>query len=110
MVHLCCKRCNWCSRQRPLWRVHQLTSGQNICDHCLEWHIHATDFLNGAVPAGCQACGITWEQMRERTIGDEVRLYVVPKDGIYQLLCRRCVQPYMRKRHDLYEGKELIAA
>jgi len=31
-------------------------------------------------------------------------MYVVPKDGIYQLLCACCVRPYVGKRADLYAG------
>lgn len=98
--------CNYCSRQLPKWRVHPMASRQAICDHCLEWHYHALDFLGGAVPRGCQHCGITWETLRDQTIGPIVRMYVVPKDGVLQLLCGACIRPYTGKRSDLYQGTE----
>ena len=40
------------------------------------------------------------------TPGEDVPLYVVPKDGLYQLLCKQCVVPYVKKRADLYKGTE----
>jgi hypothetical protein len=99
-------RCNFCSKERPEFRVHRLQSNQAICDHCLEWHLHALQFLGGAVPPGCQECGATWEHLCNSTPGVEVRMYVAPKDGIYQLLCARCIRPYTAKRSDLYRGTE----
>jgi hypothetical protein len=100
------KRCNWCSKERPAFRVHTLASRQNMCDVCLEWHIHAGDVLAGAVPNGCQECGITWRALSDLTPGAEVRMYVVPKDGLLAVLCRTCVEPYTTKRADLYRGTE----
>jgi hypothetical protein len=97
-------RCNWCSKQRPSFRVHQLASRQAICDYCLDWHNEALLMLAGGIPAGCQKCQRTWAQLRDETLGAEVRMYVVPKDGIYQLLCASCVKPYLPKRADLYRG------
>jgi hypothetical protein len=99
-------RCHYCSRELPQWRVHHLTRAQTICDHCLEWHNHALEFLAGQIPPGCQACNSSWEFLRDSQIGVEIRMYVVPRDGIYQLLCPTCVQPYIAKRADLYRGTE----
>jgi hypothetical protein len=98
-------RCHFCSKFRPEWRVHRLAGGaQTICDYCLDWHNHALEFLGGATPQGCQECGASWEILRDRQPGVEVRLYVVPRDGIYQLLCGLCVRPYVSARADLYRG------
>jgi hypothetical protein len=101
-------RCHYCSRFRPQWRVHQLgTPGkpaQTICDVCLDWHQRAIDVLAGNAISGCQACGATWATLRDREPGVDVRLYVVPRDGIYQVLCKACVTPYVAKRGDLYAG------
>ncbi len=83
-----------------------MASGQAICEECLSWHIHAVEFLGGAVPRGCQECGKTWEFLRDSTLGDEVRMYVVPKDGIYQIHCALCVREYVRKRSDIYRGTQ----
>lgn len=97
-------RCSYCSKQRPEFRVHRMASGQVICDDCLEWHQHALEFLGGGMPRGCQECGVSWEFLRDSTPGDEVRMYVVPKDGILQVLCAECVRAYVPKRADLYMG------
>lgn len=97
-------RCNWCDRQRARFRVHQLASGQVICDYCLEWHSNALDMLGGSPPKGCQVCRHSWAELCARDLGAQVRMYVVPKDGIYQLLCAACVRPYLPKRKELYKG------
>lgn len=104
--HLVSVRCTFCSRERPPHRVHRLQSNQVVCDHCMEWHHHAIAFLGGAVPPGCQQCRATWEYLRDSTPGVEIRMYVVPKDGILQLLCGACVQTYLPKRADLYKGTQ----
>jgi hypothetical protein len=98
-------RCHYCSHFRPAWRVHQLSgAAQTICDYCFEWHNKAIEFLAGRAMPGCQKCGATWEFLRDSTPGVEVRMYVVPRDGIYQLLCAGCIRPYVEKRADLYRG------
>jgi hypothetical protein len=97
-------RCHYCSRELPAFRTHQITGAQRICDDCLDWHNKAIEFLAGAPPPGCQACGATWEFLRDSELAVEIRMYVVPRDGIYQILCRSCVQPYLPKRADLYAG------
>lgn len=97
-------KCHYCSRQLPAWRTHQITAAQRICDDCLEWHNKAIALLAGGPIPGCQCCGATWELQRDREISVEVRMYVVPKDGIYQVLCALCVRPYVSARGDLYRG------
>ncbi len=104
--HVVAVRCNWCSKQRPHFRVHQLSSNQVICDNCLDWHSHALEVLSGGVPKGCQECQTTWDALRDATPGEQVRMYVVPKDGINQLLCRSCTSAYVRKRKDVYGDTE----
>ena len=90
---------------RPRHRVHRLASNQVICENCLDWHFHALEFLGGTEgPRGCYGCLLTWRELEARTPGTQVRLYVVPKDGILQLLCRDCVQPYLSKRSELFRG------
>lgn len=75
---------------------------QRICDDCLAWHNKALEFLAGGPIPGCQGCGATFEFLRDSTLGVEIRLYVVPKDGIYQVLCQICCGSYVAKRSDLY--------
>jgi hypothetical protein len=104
-------RCAYCSKFRVASRVHRLAGhAQAICDHCWEWHNRALEFLAGGQPPGCQACDATWETLRDRAAGDKVRLYCVPRDGIYQLLCAECVRPYIGKRRDLYKDTAFGAA
>lgn len=100
-------KCNWCSKFRPRWRTHRLASNQVVCDTCLEWHFHALDFLGGGVPPkGCQVCGSGWDTLRAREPEEDMRMYVVPKDGIMQLLCRPCMLQYAGKRSDLYKDTD----
>ncbi len=106
LMHVIAERCHWCSREYPRHRMMQVqSSGQAICDNCLAWHFRALDFLGGAVPAGCQVCAETWDALQERN-PVQVRMYVVPKDGIMQILCASCAQPYVKKRGDLYRGTD----
>ena len=62
------------------------------------------DVLAGGVPRGCQDCGASWEFLRDSELGDRVKMYCIPRDGIYQLLCATCVRKYAPKRADLYAG------
>jgi hypothetical protein len=106
--HLMRVRCHFCSRQKREWEVHQLgdaaRSTQVICADCLEWHQTALEFLAGRAKPGCQCCMATWDFLRDRSPGVEIRFYVVPRDGILQLLCDSCIGPYTAKRADLYRG------
>jgi hypothetical protein len=82
-----------------------LKSNQVICDVCIDWHVAAMDFLGGAPPRGCQECGITWEKLRSLP-GDRTSIFIVPKDGIYQMLCEECKNAYVVLRPDLYRNTE----
>jgi hypothetical protein len=102
-------RCHFCSRQKLEFDVHHLGSvdrpAQVICAECLDWHNRALEFLAGRAMPGCQSCLATWEFLRESRVGVEnIRMYVVPKDGILQVLCEDCIRPYVEKRADLYRG------
>jgi hypothetical protein len=99
-------KCNWCTKFRPKWRIHKLQSNQVICDHCLDWHYHALEFLGGAPPRGCQVCHKTWAHLQDETPDVKIRMYVVPKDSILQLLCRACVLPFLPKQSHLYKGTQ----
>jgi hypothetical protein len=99
-------KCNYCSKFRPLSRVAQLPGhAQVMCDYCVDWHFKAIEVLAGCSGSGCQECGATWEYIMAAYPKGQ-RLWVIPKDGIYQLLCKRCVQPYLPKRQDLYKGTQ----
>lgn len=98
--------CSFCGRAHFPFRTHRLQSYQVICDDCLTWHYHALDVLGGALPHGCQECGARLAGLAEATPGDELKLYVVPKDGILQTLCATCARKYTGKRADLYRGTD----
>ena len=102
-------KCRYCQKQvHPAEASGDERRGYQ-CIRCYDWHQHALEVLGGATPLGCQGCGDTWEQLKERTPGVEVRMYVVPKDGIYQLLCKRCCDAYVPMRKDLFGGTEFGA-
>lgn len=77
-----------------------------MCGWCLQWHMRALDLLAGKIPPGCQECGLSISVLERASVDADVRLYVVPRDGIYQVLCRRCCDVYVRSRRDLYKGTE----
>jgi hypothetical protein len=104
LVSVMRERCNWCSRQLPPSDLGKFSTGQAMCAKCHEWHGHALAVLSGALPRGCQECGISLDDLNALTGGATTRMYVVPKDGIYQVLCLTCKDAYCRKRLDLYQN------
>lgn len=96
-------RCHYCSEFRSKHEVLYIgTGGACMCWHCYEWHGHALDALSGNPPPGCQRCGVTYEQLRERNGGGDCPMYVHPCDGLYMVFCRKCSDAYVPKRVDLY--------
>jgi hypothetical protein len=93
--------CRYCGKARP---AEEILTGAGICVRCLEWHQIALDLLAGKLPRGCQECGLSFETIRALAPGAEVKMYVVPRDGIYQVLCRPCCDVYVRKARTLYRG------
>jgi len=75
-----------------------------MCRRCHEWHLQALKALAGEPPSGCQECGRSFKELEELAPGGNVRMYVHPKDGLYQILCPRCSDRYVRKRRDLVKG------
>ena len=95
-------RCHYCSKFRsPSEVLHLGTGGAVMCWTCYEWHAKALRMLQGEPPPGCQVCGVTFAQLKDATPGEDVRMYVVPKDSLYQVLCKTCSDAYIRKRVDL---------
>jgi hypothetical protein len=96
-------RCQYCSKFRSPSEVFPLgTGGVKICLRCLEWHRVAMRALCGAPPPGCQDCGISFRDLKESDSLGNLRMTVVVKDGIYQILCTTCSDAYERKRADLF--------
>jgi hypothetical protein len=95
--------CRVCGKFRdPREFVHDATIG--YCWTCFEWHLHAMRMLcQGVIPPGCQECGVSSEALAAAAGGADVRMYLHPKDGIYQVLCKRCSDSYERKQNRLYK-------
>lgn len=98
------KRCKICRLWKPRSEFYRVTKTQgNICSKCGEWHEQALLLLGrGIPPRGCQECGVTFESLAAGTKGDNVGMYLHPKDGIYQILCARCSAKYA-PRSGIYE-------
>ncbi len=75
-----------------------------MCGKCREWHQHALAVLAGEGPHGCQACNKSDDTLRGESPGDDYRMYVVPADGAYQLLCKACKDLFVVKQRRLYRG------
>ena len=97
-------RCDYCSKQKAPSEFLHIAGGVAMCRDCYEWHQRALSALAGTPPPGCQACNRTFQELEEAAPGGNVRMYVHPKDGLYQILCPRCSDRYVRKRRDLYGG------
>lgn len=98
-------RCHYCSRFRSPREVLAIgTGGVVMCWLCYEWHLRALKALCGQPPPGCQECGVTFDELRRVAVDGDCRMYVHPKDGLYQVLCPRCSEAYYRKRADLYRS------
>lgn len=105
-------RCHYCSRPRNPTEILKIgTGGVVMCWHCYEWHLKALRMLCGHPPPGCQECGTTFTQLQERAakyaaVAGDCSMYIHPKDGIYQVLCRACSDRYVPQRVDLYRPTE----
>ena len=96
-------RCHYCSKFRAPGDIRSMgTGGVKICLHCLEWHGKAMRMLAGEPPPGCQNCGLKFRDLKEFDHLGNLRMYLVVKDGIYQIHCETCSDEYVRKRADLY--------
>lgn len=103
------RRCKVCLRNKPeatFYRVND-TEG-SICGTCGDYHEQALMFFaTGTPPKGCQRCELTFEQLRtDMTVQDETvktGMYLHMKDGVYQILCRKCSDWYSA-RCGMYEN------
>lgn len=96
-------RCHYCSQYRPPRDVQSMgAGGAKICLRCLEWHQKALMALCGNPPPGCQTCGVKFRDLKEFDGAGNLRMYVVQKDGIYQVICQTCNEKYLPLRRDLF--------
>lgn len=62
--------------------------------------------LAGEPPPGCQECGLSFADLDKRAAGGNISMSIVPKDGIYQVICELCAEKYFPKRADLLAGTD----
>jgi hypothetical protein len=86
----------------------ELAGSQPRCYQCQEWHERAVNVLNASL--GCYDCKKSWEQFRAEAGPAEVKMYIVPRDGIYQVLCRPCCDEFVRLSRALYAGTAFAEA
>ncbi len=100
-------KCNYCSKERHPAEVMRLgPGGALICIRCLDANEQALRALNtGTPPKECQECLTPFELMPCDPQGNiPIELRMLPKDGIWQVLCKRCAAGYEAKRSDLIRG------
>lgn len=95
-------RCHYCSRFYLVGDLVAFAGGCLRCPKCWEKHLAALEVLAGKPPQACGECGVTFDQLAERTLGEHVPMYIHAKDGLYQLLCAPCDRRYVELRKDLY--------
>ncbi len=71
-----------------------------MCVDCYTWHAIAIAELRGIT--GCFECRTTFRELRERRKTSHMRL--VPKDGIYQVICERCYGPWLLLNREQVKG------
>ena len=104
------ERCPYCSKFKLPGEILHLSGGMSICQRCFDWHCKALEVLaTGKAPDGCQDCGITFEDLSNLSADGNTRMRLVPKDGVYQILCARCSEIYLPKRMDLLGGTRFAA-
>lgn len=92
--------CRLCSKPRdPREFVGDVRTG--YCWDCYTWHRKALNVLAGDPPTECQLCGVKVADLVARY--RSARFVLVPKDGVYQILCKPCEMVYAPKRRDLFE-------
>jgi hypothetical protein len=105
-------RCKLCFKTRSFGECRGDENEGYTCLTCLDWHYHALKILAGEMPRGCQVCGLTFGELQRRSL-ESVRMVVVPKDGIYQVLCKLCEAKYAPRsgffRGTLYERIKKLA-
>lgn len=98
------QRCRNCER----WRVAGDFAGSGfsrICGDCWAKHLECLAVIaSGGVPAACHGCGMKLKTLKEREPGDDIRMALHMKDGVYQLLCRNCDSRYVRAQADRFRG------
>ncbi len=92
-------QCPQCGRYCP---PEELKGTQPRCYDCQDWHERTVNVIEASI--GCHECKKTWIELRDSGTGAEMKMYVVPRDGTYQVLCRPCCDEFVRLSRALYAG------
>lgn len=97
------RKCRRCGQFR---HARDFVGGRTVgyCFYCYEHHRRALDVLSGGIPHGCVECGITVQELSERTPGDDIRMTVTMKDGFYAVLCQPCADRWEASNPQLIAG------
>lgn len=103
IVHTLCtvsKRCNRCNKFRL---PNQIAFGNEAmgftCINCYHQHQVMLDEFLVRKKGSCNECGLTFEQMHERRMVEELKIF--EKDGWIALLCSACWDKYALKTHQI---------
>lgn len=96
--------CPYCLTPRSPNEVVRMKGAGLMCWHCYEWHAQALRMLAGEPPTGCQECGLSFQELTAMHPDGNVRMVLVQKDKIYQVLCGACADGYLPKRSELFKG------
>ena len=88
--------CNYCERQKPMHEILRGNEKQGyLCYKCYHQHMANLKQLAEARPRECNMCQVTFAQLSERGLVEEMRLVV--KDGLLLLCCLKCAPKYESK-------------
>ena len=96
-----------CHSCQQFYDPREVISVANVhtCQKCWEWHEKAIQQLVTAT-GGCPECRRSHDEIGRDYPNGEPEYVLVPKDGIYQLLCRRCEEAYALQRKEMFVGTE----
>jgi hypothetical protein len=94
-------KCRFCGKHRP---AEEFGGPPELapCFACYERHGAALRMLAGTAVTGCQECLRPVEELQAENEAGDVRMRLYDKDGVLELLCKRCGDEYERKRPELY--------
>lgn len=96
------ERCNYCSDFYNPNELRTMGESIKICWKCAEKQTVQVEAFNP--PDHCQVCHRPTAELAAEEPGDYLHMFPHWKDGVYQLLCRRCDAAYLPKRRDLVRG------
>ena len=97
-------RCHYCSGWANKHELVTIGAAAKMCWKCWERHLEALSMLKGDRLWSCGGCKLSVQELNEQSTRPYISMWVVFKDGIYQVLCTPCRLGYEQKRKDLFKG------